>query len=162
MLIWFLIIICTIVLDQVTKWLAVEFLTRVDTIPLIEDVLHLTYLENTGAAFGILKNNRWVFLVISSLAILAIVFYIVKFTPKNKWLGFGLSFFAGGGIGNMIDRVILGYVVDFVDFRLIDFAIFNVADTFVCIGAALMVIYILFFSDEKKKEVNNETSTASE
>ncbi|MBQ8208334.1 MAG: signal peptidase II [Clostridia bacterium] len=159
MLIWFLIIIGTIVLDQVTKWLAVEFLTKVETIPIIKDVLHLTYLENTGAAFGILKNNRWVFLVISTIAIIAIVFYLIKFPPKNKWLGFGLSFFAGGGIGNMIDRILLGYVVDFVDFRLIDFAVFNIADSFVCIGAALMVIYIFFFSEDKKKEVKNGSDT---
>lgn len=162
MLIWFLIIIGTIVLDQLTKWLAVEFLTKVDTVPIIKDVLHLTYLENTGAAFGILKNNRWVFILISTLAIFAIIFYIVKYPPENRWLGTGLAFFAGGGIGNMIDRVFLGYVVDFIDFRLIDFAIFNVADSFVCIGAALMVIYIFFFSDDKKKEVKHDTNATGE
>lgn len=159
MLIWFLIIIGTIILDQISKWLAVEFLTKVDTVPIIKDVLHLTYLENTGAAFGMLKNNRWVFLVISTLAIIAIVFYLVKFPPKNIWLGLGLSFFAGGGIGNMIDRVFLGYVVDFIDFRLINFAIFNIADSFVCVGALFMAIYIFFFSDEKKKEVDNAGNT---
>lgn len=157
MLIWFLIVIGTVILDQLTKWLAVKYLTDVATIPIINDILHLTYLENTGAAFGILKNNRWVFLVISTIAIIAIVFYIAKRPPKNKWLGIGLSFIVGGGIGNMIDRILLGYVVDFIDFRLINFAIFNVADSFVCVGAVLVMIYVLFFyEDTGKKEVKND------
>ncbi len=162
MLIWFLIMIGTIILDQASKWLAVRFLTKVDTVPLIKDVLHLTYLENTGAAFGILKNNRWVFLVISTVAIIGLIFYIAKYTPKNKWLGVGLSFIAGGGIGNMIDRIMLGYVVDFIDFRLINFAIFNIADSFVCIGAVLVMIYVFFFSEDgKKNEVENDSKADS-
>lgn len=158
MLIWFLIAAIAVILDQMTKWLAVEFLTKVETVPLIQDVLHLTYLENTGAAFGILKNNRWIFLVISTVAIIALVAYIAKFPPKSKWLGVGLSFIVGGGIGNMIDRVLLGYVVDFIDFRLINFAVFNVADSFVCVGAVLVLIYVFFFSDNKK-EVKNAADT---
>ena len=158
MLIWFLIAAIAVILDQVTKWLAVEFLTKVETVPLIQNVLHLTYLENTGAAFGILKNNRWVFLIISTVAIIALLAYIAKFPPKSKWLGVGLSFIVGGGIGNMIDRVLLGYVVDFIDFRLINFAVFNVADSFVCVGAVLVLIYVFFFSD-KKKEVENAADT---
>jgi len=104
---------------------------------------HLTYLENTGAAFGILKNHRWIFLVISTVAIIALITYMLKFPPKNKWLSVGLSFIVGGGIGNMIDRTILGYVVDFIDFRLINFAIFNVADSFVCIGAVMLMYYLI-------------------
>ena len=158
MLIWFLIAAIAVILDQVTKWLAVEFLTKVETVPLIQNVLHLTYLENTGAAFGILKNNRWVFLIISTVAIIALLAYIAKFPPKSKWLGVGLSFIVGGGIGNIIDRVLLGYVVDFIDFRLINFAVFNVADSFVCVGAVLVLIYVFFFSD-KKKEVENAADT---
>ena len=158
MLIWFLIAAIAVILDQVTKWLAVEFLTKVETVPLIQNVLHLTYLENTGAAFGILKNNRWVFLIISTVAIIALLAYIAKFPPKSKLLGVGLSFIVGGGIGNMIDRVLLGYVVDFIDFRLINFAVFNVADSFVCVGAVLVLIYVFFFSD-KKKEVENAADT---
>ena len=158
MLIWFLIAAIAVILDQVTKWLAVEFLTKVETVPLIQNVLHLTYLENTGAAFGILKNNRWVFLIISTVAIIALLAYIAKFPLKSKLLGVGLSFIVGGGIGNMIDRVLLGYVVDFIDFRLINFAVFNVADSFVCVGAVLVLIYVFFFSD-KKKEVENAADT---
>ncbi|MEE0970551.1 MAG: signal peptidase II [Clostridia bacterium] len=162
MLIWFLIIIGTIVLDQGSKHLVSEFLTKVDTLPIIKDVIHLTYHENTGAAFGILKDNRWVFLIISTVAIVAITVYIIKYPPKNKWFGVGLSFIVGGGIGNMIDRVLAGYVVDFIDFRLINFAIFNVADSFVCIGAVLVAVYVIFFSEDTvKKEDKNGTDNQS-
>lgn len=153
MILSIIILIAAIFLDQITKWLAVLFLKEIDTLPLIKNVLHLTYLENTGAAFGILKNNRWIFLVVSAVAIVALLFYLAKFRPKNKWLLVGLSFIVGGGIGNMIDRLLLGYVIDFIDFRLINFAVFNVADAFVCIGAVLVIIYVFFFSEnESKKE----------
>lgn len=138
-------IIISVLLDRITKQLAVKFLVPIDSFPIIEDVLHFTYLENTGAAFGSLKNARWVFLAISTIAIIALLVYMIKVKPKSRLLVTGLSFIVGGGIGNMIDRVINGYVVDFIDFRLINFAIFNVADSFVCVGAALTVIYVLFF-----------------
>ncbi len=163
MLIWFLIIIGTILLDQLTKWLAVAFLKPIETFPIIKDALHLTYHENKGAAFGILQDHRWVFMLISTVAIITLIFYLVKFSPKNKWLGIGLSFIVGGGIGNMIDRTLMGYVVDFIDFRLINFAIFNIADSFVCVGAVLVLIYVFFFSEENtKKEVKNDANGKSE
>lgn len=151
MLYFILITAGVILLDQATKYLAVAFLKNIYTFPIIEDVLHLTYLENTGAAFGMLKNSRWVFIVVSLVTIIGIIIYYVKFPPKNKWLIAGLSFILGGGIGNMIDRILLGYVVDFIDFRIINFAVFNVADSFVCVGAVLVLIYVFFFSDEGKK-----------
>ncbi|MBR3967430.1 MAG: signal peptidase II [Clostridia bacterium] len=154
----FIIMAAVIAIDQITKWLAVQYLTKVETVPIIKDILHLTYLENEGAAFGMLKNNRWVFLVISTVAIIGLIIYLVKYPPKNKWLIFGLSFIVGGGIGNMIDRLLLGYVVDFIDFRVINFAIFNGADSFVCIGAVLVLIYVFFFSEEKK-EVKNDADS---
>lgn len=152
MILSIIILIAASFLDQITKWLAVLFLKEIDTLPLIKNVLHLTYLENTGAAFGILKNNRWIFLVVSAVAIVALLFYLAKFRPKNKWLLVGLSFIVGGGIGNMIDRLLLGYVIDFIDFRLINFAVFNVADAFVCIGAVLVIIYVFFFSEKESKK----------
>ena len=150
-------------LDQLTKWLAAASLKPIETFPIIKDALHLTYHENKGAAFGILQDHRWVFMLISTVAIIALIFYLVKFSPKNKWLGIGLSFIVGGGIGNMIDRTLMGYVVDFIDFRLINFAIFNIADSFVCVGAVLVLIYVFFFSEENtKKEVKNDANGKSE
>ena len=153
---WISLALLAVVLDQVTKILAVKYLMPVDTVPIIKKVLHLTYLENTGAAFGSLKNSRWVFLAVSTFAIIALVFYMFRFKPKNRVLSAGLAFIIGGGIGNMIDRLAKGYVVDFVDFRLINFAVFNVADSFVCVGAALVIIYIFFFAEKEDKNAKNE------
>lgn len=153
---WISLALLAVVLDQVTKILAVKYLMPVDTVPIIKSVLHLTYLENTGAAFGSLKNTRWVFLAVSTFAIIALVFYMFRFKPKNRVLSAGLAFIIGGGIGNMIDRIAKGYVVDFVDFRLINFAVFNVADSFVCVGAALVIIYIFFFAEKEDKNAKNE------
>ena len=148
MFIWLVLIALTIALDQLTKYLTVLHLKPVGTVPLIEDVLHLTYVENTGAAFGSLKDARWVFMVVSSVAIVAILGYMgyrayVKKKPLPWVEALSLSLIVGGGIGNMIDRTLLGYVVDMIDFRLINFAVFNVADSFVCIGAGLMMLYLV-------------------
>ena len=142
-----------IVLDQLTKLLAVRFLLPIDTCPIINDVLHLTYAENRGAAFGILADNRWVFLIISTVAILAMAFYLFSGLSEGRLWGISLAMIISGGIGNMIDRVALGYVVDFIDFRLINFAIFNGADSFVCVGAGLLMLsLVLDMIKERKRE----------
>lgn len=134
--------------DQLTKWLASTYLKEIGSLPLIQDVFHLTYVENTGAAFGILKNARWVFIVISAAAIVAVIAFMAYQTHRRVRIpvlaGISLSLIAGGGIGNMIDRLMLGYVIDFFDFTLINFAVFNVADSCVTVGVVLMVIYIIF------------------
>jgi len=156
---WLIPIALVVGLDQLTKYLAVVRLKPIDTFPLIEDALHLTYLENRGAAFGMLANNRWVFMVTSTVAVVGIIVFMIwkypKFDmkqPANNVLFLALAFIAGGGIGNMIDRVANGYVVDFVDFRLINFAIFNVADIFVCIGCPLIILYLILDEIRIKKE----------
>lgn len=139
-------IIC---LDQVTKWLAVVFLQGEASFPLWREVLHFTYAENTGMAFGMLKDHRWVFMVFSTLAIIGLAVYLFRYRPEGRWMQISMAFIIGGGIGNMIDRIFLGYVVDFIDFTLIDFAIFNVADSFVCVGAGIMIV--LLFIDLVKE-----------
>ena len=144
------IILGGILLDQLTKWLSVEFLTRITTFPLIKGVLHLTYVENTGAAFGMLKDHRWVFIVTSTLAILALIAYLYLGHASSRLQAIAFSMIISGGIGNMIDRTVLGFVVDFIDFRLINFAVFNGADSFICVGAGLMILDILL---ELKREV---------
>ena len=130
-------------LDQLTKWLAVVNLQGKPSFPLWPEVFHFTYAENTGMAFGMLKDHRWVFMVFSTVAIIGLAVYLFRFRPESRWLQVSMAFIIGGGIGNMIDRVFLGYVVDFLDFTLINFAIFNVADSFVCIGAGMMIVYLV-------------------
>lgn len=153
---WFLVVFGVVCLDQVSKMLTVMFVKTVDTIPLWKDVLHLTYVENPGAAFGMLSDKRWAFLLISSVAIVALTVYMIWKRPTHKMECIALTFIIGGGIGNMIDRIALGYVVDMIDFRLINFAVFNVADSFVCVGAGLLMLYLIL---EMIREYRAEKST---
>ena len=136
------VILLGIGLDQLTKFLAVKFLMPKGTVPLIDGALHLTYVENKGAAFGMLSSHRYIFMIISVLLIIVVGVYLF-YSVENKKIGVSLAMILSGGIGNMIDRVAFGYVVDFIDFRLINFAVFNGADSFVCVGAALLAIFIL-------------------
>ena len=164
MFIWLAIIVVTVFLDQLTKYLTVLYLKPIDTLPIIKDVLHLTYVENTGAAFGMMKDARWIFMVTSTLAIIGILGYMfhriyVKKSRMPRMEALSLSLIVGGGIGNMIDRTTLGYVVDMIDCRFINFAVFNVADSFVCIGAGLMILYLIM---EAVKEYRAEKAARSE
>lgn len=140
---WLLLIFLTVVLDQATKWYAYHDLRPIVSKPLWQGVFHLTYVENRGAAFGLFADSRAVFLVISSIAIPALLIYLLIHPGKAPLIDTGLCFIIGGGIGNMIDRIALGYVIDFLDFALIDFAVFNVADSFVSVGTALVVLALL-------------------
>ena len=115
----------------------------IKTHPIIEGVIHLTYHENRGAAFGILSEHRWVFLSVSTVMIVGLLIYLYMGKCENMLYGVSISMIIGGGIGNMIDRLALGYVVDFIDFRLINFAIFNGADSFVCVGAGLLILALV-------------------
>ncbi len=142
-------IIGVILLDQATKILAINELTKVDTVPLIEGVFHLTYATNTGAAFSMFSNSTFYLGLVSAVCVilLSTFLYTEKKKGASKYMTFSLALIIGGAIGNGIDRFIKGYVVDFFDFRLINFAVFNVADSFVVIGVVLLAISILF---EKK------------
>jgi len=109
-----------------------------------------------------LEDHRWVFMSVSTLAILLILGYLI-FTRKQKQsplLLTSLAFFAGGGIGNMIDRVRLGYVIDFLRFDFFDFPIFNIADSFISVGAFLMFYYLILESIKERKQKKNISKTA--
>ena len=143
--------------DQLTKWLSVFFLKPISTFPIINDVLHLTYVENEGAAFGMLANHRWVFIIISSVTIAVLIYLVYSGRLlSNKLYTVSVLMIISGGIGNMIDRIALGYVIDFIDFRLINFAVFNGADSFVCVGAGILMLgLILDIIKESKRENQN-------
>ncbi len=148
MLIWIAVMAVVVFLDQLTKYHTVLHLDYQETYPIIQDVFHFTRVHNTGSAFGMFKNARWVFMITSTLAIIGILAYMIhRVYMKKEKIPFvealSLSLIVGGGIGNMIDRTVLGYVVDMIDCRFINFAVFNVADSFVCIGAGIMIVYLL-------------------
>lgn len=140
----------SVALDQYSKSLAVQHLKEQDPIVLIDGVFQLHYLENRGAAFGILQNQKW-FFVISGILILAAVAYCFhRFVQLGRYVPLricGIAL-AAGAIGNMIDRVSLGYVVDFFYFNLIDFPIFNVADIYVTLTAFALILLLLFYYKE--------------
>ncbi len=145
MLIWFFVIVGAIFLDQLSKWLVVTYLPA-EGFELIPGVLRFTYVENRGAAFGMLADHRWVFIIVSTLALAAIAFYLFKFKPQGWLVRCSLAFIIGGGIGNMIDRTLLGYVIDFIDFCAFPklwMWVFNIADSFVCVGAGMLILYLI-------------------
>lgn len=133
-----------ILLDQASKLLVLHFLFERE-IPLIQGVLHFTYVENRGMAFGMLSEHRWVFMILSVVGIAAVAAYLYFFV-KTRLGRVALSLIIGGGIGNMIDRVRLGFVVDFIDFCAFPTLwtwVFNIADAAVCVGAALFILDLI-------------------
>ena len=147
------IIIVGIILDQLTKFLVTKYMTMYQSIPLIKGFLHLTYTTNDGAAFGMMDGQRWIFILVSTLAILVFLAYLYLGHADNLLYEIALSMVISGGIGNMIDRLGFGFyvnpetglgeVVDFIDFCGIWDAIFNGADSFVCVGAGLLVLALV-------------------
>ncbi|WP_019228523.1 signal peptidase II [Sedimentibacter sp. B4] len=147
-----IIFLFSIVSDQLAKLWAVNQLKDGESIKLIGNFLRFTYAENKGAAFSILQNQLWFFIIatVVMLIILGYMFFMAKnLTPVSR---LSISMIAGGAIGNFIDRLRLGYVVDFIDVRFgsfYNFPIFNIADSFVVCGTILMIILILFNKFEK-------------
>ena len=145
-----------IIADQITKYFTVSMLKPVGSVEIIKNILNFTYVENRGAAFGILQNARWVFIVLTTIAVAAIIIYLLKEKPKDKTLTCSLSLILAGAIGNMIDRILKGFVVDMIEVTFIDYPVFNFADCCVVIGAILLGIYIIFIYKEPQKEEKND------
>ncbi len=151
-----IIFMSSIALDQITKSWAVNTLKDGSSIKIIGNFLRFTYAENRGAAFSILQNQRWFFIVVTVAMLIVLAFIYFRTKNLNKLSKLSIAMIAGGAIGNFIDRLILGYVVDFIDVRFgnfYNFPIFNIADSFVVCGTILMIILILFNKFEKS-EIN--------
>lgn len=138
--------------DQLTKYFTVASIPLGGVKEAIPGLFQLTYIQNTGMAFSLLRGGRWFFLVVTVFALVLMVLAVKKkwvVHPTGLW---ALAAIAGGAIGNLIDRVRLGYVVDMIEVTFMDFAVFNVADCFVVCGAILLVIYTFFFDKPQKGE----------
>lgn len=131
-------------IDYFIKLWVVQYLKPIGTFPVIQDVLHFTYHENDGAAFSILSGHQEFLIGITSIALFGIFLYLLVRRPKSKLLVISLCLILSGGVGNLIDRITQGYVVDYVDFRLIHFAVFNFADCCAVIGTGLLIFYFLW------------------
>ena len=153
--------VVAVVLDQVSKYLVVANMELHESVDIIPGVLRFTYIHNDGAAFGSMDEHRWIFMVLSTVAIVGILVFLFWKKPKDKLLLSSLILITGGGIGNMIDRIALGYVIDFIDFCAfpkIWMWVFNIADACVCIGAGLMALWLILdmikeFKAEKAKKI---------
>ena len=142
-------------LDQWTKALTLAA-DRAGSLPSesILGIFHITHTENDGAIWGILSGQTWLFILIMVLflAVLGVMIWRKWLTKKFEWLC--LAFIAGGGIGNMIDRLVSGSVTDMIKCDFVEFPVFNVADCFITVGCAALLIYILFFDRGKKHEAD--------
>lgn len=141
-----------VLLDYITKRIISGNMVLYQSIPVIKGVFNITYVKNTGASFGMMAGARWFFVAVTVILIAAVIYYAVKNKITDKLFLVSASFVVGGGIGNLIDRIATGAVVDFFDFCLINFAIFNVADCFVVVGVILMAIYYIKEEKTKKEE----------
>ena len=151
-MIYYLIAAAVIVFDRVVKKLVVSNMVPWETIPVIEDTFHFTYVQNRGAAFS-MWQGQWIILIGFPLAAIAVGLILI-YLKRNKWdklMLTSVAMICGGGLGNLIDRIILGYVVDLFDFRV--FPVFNIADIFICVGCGLMILDVLFF---ERKNSSNE------
>ena len=153
--------IAIVILDQLSKMQILSFTngqTTRENFFKIDGLLGFCYIKNEGAAFGMLANHRWVFMSATSLLIIAVMAYLFFKKVNDKLLLLSLAMIVGGGIGNMIDRIAYGYVIDFIEFLFVDFYVFNIADSFVVVGCGLMILYIIIDSIKayKNKEIPNE------
>ena len=154
---WISIAILVVAADQATKWAIIEWVPLYGRVP-ISDMLNLTHQQNAGAAFSFLANEsgwqRWFFVVLASAVSAGIVAWLWRIRTSGPFLlAAGLSLVLGGAVGNLIDRAALGYVTDFIQvwFGSWAFPSFNVADSAISVGAALLIIDALFFSGKKNQ-----------
>ncbi|HHU63847.1 MAG TPA: signal peptidase II [Clostridiales bacterium] len=145
----FLLLVIIIIVDQATKYWACTVLKPMGAIPVIDGILDFAYVENYGAAFGMLQNAKWFFIVVKVVISAAIIYYLVTRSVRQPLLKSSLVLILAGAIGNLIDRLRLGYVVDFIYIKAVNFAVFNIADSSIVIGTILLVYFILFKTDKK-------------
>lgn len=151
--IYFMISGLLVALDQWVKWWIVNDLSLGEMKTLIPGVLSLNHIRNTGAAWSMLEGKMWFFVMITVVAVIVVVTLMVKNRKQgNRWLLTGLSFILAGAIGNFIDRVRLGYVVDMFQTDFMNFPIFNVADMTLVCGVILILIYIILDEKEQGKK----------
>lgn len=141
----FIIILLTIFIDQITKYFSYNYLKAIQSFDIVKGLLSFTYVENTGVAFGMFKNVYFVLVPLTVLITVVCLYYMLKAKKHNcKLLSISLSLIVSGAVGNLIDRIIRGFVVDFIEVTFIEFPVFNFADICVVCGAILTVILVCF------------------
>lgn len=149
-----------IVLDQLIKIIVDANMMVSQSIPVIQDVLHFTYVQNEGAAFGIFQGQRWILVGVTSVVILGGIYLLAAKRLKSNFLIWSVALVIAGGVGNLIDRIFRHFVIDYIEVRLINFAVFNFADCCVVIGTIMIVCYLLFSELWEKKKIKSADETS--
>ena len=142
-------------IDQVIKFFVNANLKEVGSVSVIDNLLSFTYVENNGVAFGSFAGNRWIFVVLTTALIAAILIYMFKKKPQSKLFYASVALIVGGGIGNFIDRVLYGYVIDYISLSFFP-PVCNFADYCITVGTVLLMIYVLFFTRTGNKDLKND------
>jgi len=135
-----------LIIDQGTKYIVKTSMTLYESIPIIPNIFHLTYIENPGAAFGLLANQRVFFIVITTIILVAVIYFYYQLKTGHFLLRIALGMVVGGAIGNLIDRLRMGVVTDFFDFRI--WPVFNIADSAIVLGMIYISYQLLFHGEE--------------
>lgn len=139
-----------VVIDQLAKYLVVLNIGPGETVTVIPYILDFVYVKNTGVAFGMFKDNRWIFIALTSVIVVVFLFLLFKMGKSSKLFSFSAALIIGGGIGNLIDRIFLGYVVDYLSLSFFP-PVCNFADYCISVGTVMLIVYLLFFYDADKK-----------
>ncbi len=151
--------IALVIIDQIIKYFVSVYLQPLGTVNVIDNLFKLTYVENRGVAFGMFSDMRWIFVALTSIMIGIIIFIMFKKHPKGKFFYFCAALIIGGGIGNLIDRIFYGYVIDYLSVSFFP-PVCNFADYCITAGTIMLIIYVLFFSNMlnngKKADLSND------
>ena len=162
MLIWTIIAILIVALDQLAKYLVLTKIDPMEVIHVIPGLFDFVYVKNTGAAFSILSESTWLLSIISVLFCVGVIGYWFYKKPDHILMKISLTLLFAGAFGNAIDRIARGYVIDFIETVFIDFPLFNVADIAISCGAVIMAIYIIFFDKDEKDGESDSSNIKSE
>lgn len=149
-------IILIVAFDQITKYLATVNLSGGKIVNFIPKLVQFRYAENTGMAFSMLSGARIVFIIVTAIVCIGVLVYLYSNKCKSLWMYWSLGVIVAGGIGNLIDRIRFGYVVDFIEPIFVDFAVFNIADCAVTCGSVVLIGYLLLDVFKKDKSESNE------
>lgn len=153
---WIAVIVAALLIgvDQFTKYLALMQLKPVGSVTFVEGFMDFTFVENRGVAFGMFSGQKWFILLLTGIIVAVMIYYFVRLphSRQYQWVRGAMVLVLAGAVGNMIDRIFRGYVVDFFEFTFFDWPVFNVADIYVVVGVILLAILILFVIKEEPKE----------
>lgn len=140
-----------VIIDQVLKLLTVNYLKPVGTVTVINGIFNLTYVENTGMAFGLLSNQRWIFISLTALVMIVLIAAMFKLKNQGRLFYISVALLVGGGIGNLIDRIAYGYVIDYISLSFFP-PVCNFADYCVTAGVIIFLIHLFFYTDFLKND----------